>query len=123
MLATEHLIIAPILIPLIAGALMLLYDESQRKAKLGISIASTVALLFVAIELLNRWVEDKLLATLDEIGTGCIAFSPLAQGMLTNKYLKSIPKSLYLIFSVFVVCSFSFFYKFTKKNEAQCKLN
>ena len=54
MLATEHLIIAPILIPLIAGALMLLYDESQRKAKLGISIASTVALLFVAIELLNR---------------------------------------------------------------------
>ena len=54
MLATEHLIIAPILIPLIAGALMLLYDESQRKAKLGISIASTVALLFVAIVLLNR---------------------------------------------------------------------
>ncbi|WP_253944154.1 monovalent cation/H+ antiporter subunit D [Pseudogemmobacter hezensis] len=54
MLATEHLIIAPILIPLIAGALMLLYDESQRKAKLGISIASTIALLFVAIELLNR---------------------------------------------------------------------
>lgn len=54
MLATEHLIIAPILIPLIAGALMLLYDESQRKAKLGISIGSTIALLFVAIELLNR---------------------------------------------------------------------
>ncbi|NPD14172.1 monovalent cation/H+ antiporter subunit D [Xinfangfangia sp. D13-10-4-6] len=53
-MATEHLIIAPILIPLIAGALMLLYDESQRKAKLGISIASTIALLFVAIELLNR---------------------------------------------------------------------
>ncbi|WP_232831485.1 monovalent cation/H+ antiporter subunit D [Pseudogemmobacter bohemicus] len=54
MLATEHLIIAPILIPLIAGALMLLYDESQRKAKLGISIGATIALLFVAIELLNR---------------------------------------------------------------------
>lgn len=41
--------------------------------------------------LLNRWVEDKLLATLDELGTGCIAFSPLAQGMLTNKYLNGVP--------------------------------
>ncbi len=41
--------------------------------------------------LLNRWIEDKLLATLDELGTGCIAFSPLAQGMLTNKYLNGVP--------------------------------
>lgn len=41
--------------------------------------------------LLNRWVEDKLLAVLDELGTGCIAFSPLAQGMLTNKYLNGVP--------------------------------
>ena len=38
--------------------------------------------------MLNRWVEKGLLATLDELGVGCIAFSPLAQGMLTNKYLK-----------------------------------
>ncbi|MBB4066594.1 L-glyceraldehyde 3-phosphate reductase [Gellertiella hungarica] len=41
--------------------------------------------------LLNRWIEDKLLATLEELGTGCIAFSPLAQGMLTNKYLNGVP--------------------------------
>jgi L-glyceraldehyde 3-phosphate reductase len=41
--------------------------------------------------ILNRWVEDGLLATLDELGVGCIAFSPLAQGLLTNKYLKGIP--------------------------------
>lgn len=41
--------------------------------------------------LLNRWIEDKLLATLDDIGAGCIAFSPLAQGMLTNKYLNGVP--------------------------------
>ncbi|MCB5408846.1 monovalent cation/H+ antiporter subunit D [Pseudogemmobacter faecipullorum] len=52
--ATEHLIIAPILIPLIAGALMLLYDDRQRKAKLTISIGAAIALLFVAFELLNR---------------------------------------------------------------------
>jgi L-glyceraldehyde 3-phosphate reductase len=41
--------------------------------------------------LLNRWIEDGLLSTLDELGAGCIAFSPLAQGLLTNKYLKGIP--------------------------------
>jgi L-glyceraldehyde 3-phosphate reductase len=35
----------------------------------------------------NRWVEDGLLETLGELGIGCIAFSPLAQGLLTNKYL------------------------------------
>jgi L-glyceraldehyde 3-phosphate reductase len=41
--------------------------------------------------MLNRWVEDGLLDTLEELGTGCIAFSPLAQGMLTSKYLSGIP--------------------------------
>jgi L-glyceraldehyde 3-phosphate reductase len=34
--------------------------------------------------MLNRWVENGLLGTLDELGVGCIAFSPLAQGMLTS---------------------------------------
>jgi L-glyceraldehyde 3-phosphate reductase len=41
--------------------------------------------------LLNRWIEDGLLDTLDELGAGCIVFSPLAQGMLTDKYLNGIP--------------------------------
>ena len=41
--------------------------------------------------MLNRWIEKDLLATLDELGVGCIAFSPLAQGLLTNKYLNGIP--------------------------------
>ena len=41
--------------------------------------------------MLNRWVEKGLLETLDELGTGCIAFSPLAQGMLTKKYLGGVP--------------------------------
>jgi L-glyceraldehyde 3-phosphate reductase len=43
--------------------------------------------------MLNRWVEKELLGTLDELGVGCIAFSPMAQGLLTNKYLKGVPKS------------------------------
>ena len=41
--------------------------------------------------LLNRWVEDGLTDVLREEGIGCIAFSPLAQGMLTPKYLNGIP--------------------------------
>ncbi len=49
----EHLIIAPILIPLFAGALMLLYDESQRRAKLIISLISAALLLGVSIEMLD----------------------------------------------------------------------
>jgi L-glyceraldehyde 3-phosphate reductase len=42
--------------------------------------------------MLNRWIESKLLSTLDELGVGCIAFSPLGQGLLTNKYLQAVPK-------------------------------
>lgn len=41
----------------------------------------------------ERWVEDGLLDALDDTGMGCIAFSPLAQGMLTDKYLKGIPEN------------------------------
>jgi L-glyceraldehyde 3-phosphate reductase len=39
----------------------------------------------------NRWIEDELLDTLETLGVGCIVFSPLAQGMLTDKYLRGIP--------------------------------
>ncbi|MEM1388848.1 MAG: L-glyceraldehyde 3-phosphate reductase [Pseudomonadota bacterium] len=43
--------------------------------------------------LLNRWVErDNLLDTLDDLGVGSIAFTPLAQGILTNKYLNGVPE-------------------------------
>jgi L-glyceraldehyde 3-phosphate reductase len=43
--------------------------------------------------MLNRWIEEEgLLDTLEEVGAGCIAFSPLAQGMLTSKYLDGIPE-------------------------------
>ncbi|GLX02835.1 L-glyceraldehyde 3-phosphate reductase [Microtetraspora sp. NBRC 16547] len=42
--------------------------------------------------MLNRWIEGGLLDTLEEEGVGCIAFSPLAQGMLTDRYLDGIPR-------------------------------
>jgi len=41
----------------------------------------------------ERWVEDGLLTTLEDAGVGCIAFSPLAQGMLTDKYLNGVPSN------------------------------
>ncbi|HEV7191910.1 MAG TPA: L-glyceraldehyde 3-phosphate reductase [Jatrophihabitantaceae bacterium] len=41
--------------------------------------------------MLNRWIEAELLDTLETLGVGCIAFSPLAQGMLTSKYLNGVP--------------------------------
>jgi len=42
--------------------------------------------------MLNRWIEPDLLDALGELGVGCIVFSPLAQGMLTDKYLHGIPE-------------------------------
>ena len=42
--------------------------------------------------MLNRWIEPELLDVLGELGVGCIVFSPLAQGMLTDKYLDGIPE-------------------------------
>jgi L-glyceraldehyde 3-phosphate reductase len=42
--------------------------------------------------MLNRWVEEDLLDVLGDLGVGCIGFSPLAQGMLTNKYLRGVPE-------------------------------
>src|SRR5581483_243899 len=43
--------------------------------------------------ILNRWVEAELLDVLEHEGLGCIAFSPLAQGLLTNKYINGVPQS------------------------------
>lgn len=54
MFDTSHLLIAPILIPFFAGALMLLYDDRQRKAKFGIALVSMLLLLWVSVELLIR---------------------------------------------------------------------
>ncbi|MDR0242492.1 MAG: L-glyceraldehyde 3-phosphate reductase [Burkholderia sp.] len=41
--------------------------------------------------MLNRWIESDLLGTLDDVGAGSIAFTPLAQGLLTSKYLNGVP--------------------------------
>ena len=43
--------------------------------------------------MLNRWIEDGLLDALGELGVGCIGFSPLAQGLLTDRYADGIPRA------------------------------
>lgn len=65
--AAEHLIILPVLIPFFAGALMLIYDERQRRAKTTISLVAVVATLLVALELLARS-KDSALAGNEDIG-------------------------------------------------------
>ncbi len=66
--------------------------ELTRKAA-AILKAEGVPLLIhqPSYSMLNRWVEGGLLDTLEELGVGCIAFSPLAQGLLSKKYLKGVP--------------------------------
>ena len=70
------------------------YGPERTRQAADILRAEGVPLLIhqPSYSMLNRWVEDALLETLDEIGTGCIAFSPLAQGLLTGKYLNGVPQ-------------------------------
>lgn len=70
------------------------YKSEETKKAAAILNANGTPLLIhqPSYSMLNRWVEeDGLLDTLEEIGAGCICFSPLAQGVLTNKYLHGIP--------------------------------
>lgn len=70
------------------------YSPSRTRQAVEILNALGTPLLIhqPSYSMLNRWVEEGLLDTLDELGVGCIAFSPLAQGMLTDKYLQGIPQ-------------------------------
>ena len=70
------------------------YSPERTKEAAAILKSMGVPLLIhqPSYSMLNRWIEDGLLATLDELGVGCIAFSPLAQGLLTSKYLKGVPE-------------------------------
>ncbi len=67
-------------------------EETQRAAEL-LKASNTPFILHQArYSMFDRWIEDGLLDTLEENGVGCITFSPLAQGMLTDKYLNGIPE-------------------------------
>jgi L-glyceraldehyde 3-phosphate reductase len=68
---------------------------SATKTRVAAAILRDLRTPFVihqpSYSMLNRWIEAELLDTLAELGLGCIVFSPLAQGMLTDKYLEGIP--------------------------------
>ena len=68
-------------------------EDTRRAAGILADLGTPLLIHQPSYSMLNRWVEqDQLLDTLDEVGAGCIAFSPLAQGMLTDKYLHGIPE-------------------------------
>lgn len=71
------------------------YNPAQTRAALAVLKEHKVHCLIhqARYSMLDRWVEPELLSVLDEEGVGMIAFSPLAQGLLTDKYLHGIPEN------------------------------
>jgi L-glyceraldehyde 3-phosphate reductase len=69
------------------------YSAEQTRAAYEILLDLGTRLLIhqPMYSMLNRWIEPELLDTVGELGIGCIAFSPLAQGVLTDKYLDGVP--------------------------------
>lgn len=70
------------------------YDaaESARAFEILKSLGTPCLIHQPKYSMLDRWVEDGLLDTLEQYGVGCIVFSPLAQGLLSGKYLNGIPE-------------------------------
>jgi L-glyceraldehyde 3-phosphate reductase len=68
-------------------------ERTREAARLLAEMGVPLLIHQPSYSMLNRWVEhDGLLDVLEEVGAGCIAFSPLAQGMLTDRYLSGIPE-------------------------------
>jgi L-glyceraldehyde 3-phosphate reductase len=67
-------------------------DKTREAAKILRELGTPCLIHQPVYSMFNRWVEAELLNTLKEEGIGCIPFSPLAQGLLTNKYLSGIPE-------------------------------
>ena len=66
--------------------------ETRQAAAILKSLGVPLLIHQPVYNMFNRWVEPELLPALTEVGAGCIPFSPLAQGLLTNRYLKGIPE-------------------------------
>src|SRR5580658_5389832 len=67
-------------------------EEAQRAARMLREMGAPCLIHQPRYSMFDRWVEGGLLETLADEGVGCIAFSPLAQGLLTEKYLRGIPE-------------------------------
>ena len=66
-------------------------DQTRQAATILRSLGVPLLIHQPVYNLFNRWVEPELLPALTEVGAGCIPFSPLAQGLLTNRYLQGLP--------------------------------
>jgi len=67
-------------------------DQTREAVKILQSLGTPCLIHQPVYNMFDRWIEDELLDTLNEAGIGCIVFSPLAQGLLTEKYLERIPE-------------------------------
>src|SRR5271165_1076631 len=69
------------------------YSDVRTREAIGIlrSLGTPLLIHQPSYSMFNRWIEDRLLDVLGEEGVGCIGFSPLAQGLLTERYLQDIP--------------------------------
>jgi len=67
-------------------------EETQKAVEVLISLGTPLLIHQPKYSMLERWVENGLLNVLEKNGVGCITFSSLAQGLLTNKYLNGIPE-------------------------------
>jgi L-glyceraldehyde 3-phosphate reductase len=67
-------------------------EHTRKAAEILRDLGTPLLIHQPSYSMLNRWIEPELLDTLGELGVGCIGFSPLAQGMLTDKYLHGIPE-------------------------------
>jgi L-glyceraldehyde 3-phosphate reductase len=67
-------------------------EKTREAAALLRDLGTPLLIHQPSYSLLNRWIEPDVLDALEEVGAGCITFSPLAQGMLTDKYLDGIPE-------------------------------
>jgi L-glyceraldehyde 3-phosphate reductase len=66
-------------------------EETRRAAQMLRQLGTPCLIHQPVYNLFNRWIEDGLTVVLEEEGIGCIVFSPLAQGQLTDRYLNGIP--------------------------------
>lgn len=67
-------------------------DLTRRAVQILASLGTRCLIHQPKYSMLVRDIERGLLATLDELGVGCIVFSPLAQGLLTDRYFKGVPR-------------------------------
>lgn len=78
-------------------------EQTERAAAILRDLGTPLLINQPSYSMLNRWTEsDGLLDTLERVGAGCIAYSPLAQGLLTDRYLRGIPADSRVRTSVFL---------------------